>query len=238
MRWHRRDKQQQRAAEAKQEQEFVKFLVEAAKAVVQAKSQGASSAALEGLAGQLDDVIGEARRQGAPPLADYFAALQTILRGQDVTAQAARLEEPFRHLVGQVMAALAGGTIEPGADPLALTDEEQTMLTGLVAAANAVVVARAQGDQTLRARLAGRLAEMENALEEDDDVAAADYVAALQAALAGEDVTPLAANLPEPFQSILKELAAALSEVETAQAEAAGPPAGGDAEAEGVFGEL
>jgi hypothetical protein len=227
----------------------VEFLVGAANAVVATRVQGTPKD-VDALAAQLNEVAEEARRQGIAPVADYFAVLRAMLLGQDTTTSAAALEEPFRGLMGQVTEALAGADAEgdtepdveaePGqAEPMdEEMDEEQAFLAGLVAAANAVVVARAQGDPSTVARLDSRLTEMEATLRGGEEAVSADYVAALRAALAGESAAPLAARLPEPFRSILKEVTETLGEVEEAQAEAAGPPAGGDAEAEGLFGEV
>jgi len=94
-------------------------------------------------------------------------------------------------------------------------DEEQVFLAGLVAAANAVAVARVRGDPAMIARLTVRLAGVETTLRAGGrarEIEAAEYVAVLRAALDGEDVARLAARLADPFDRIVAELAETLAD--------------------------
>lgn len=159
--------------------------------------------AIKELSEELAQYEANAIEADEPDLATYFRVLNGLLRGEDVSAEAETLVEPFRWGYERILQELeeAPRTYLAGRS----VAEWLTLLTGLVAttAREGSAEERAELEQEL-IDLAGRISPEERAFHA--------FIAVLRAVLRGENTQAMAHQLISPFreayQSLLQLLAA------------------------------
>ncbi|HEX7313532.1 MAG TPA: tetratricopeptide repeat protein [Pyrinomonadaceae bacterium] len=96
--------EQSEADDEQREKEFIKWLADAAEAMVVARRQGGAEEQAE-LAQQLAEVEAEVRKQNAAGVAEFFGVLRGLLAEEDVGERIAALEEPMRRIAERARAA-------------------------------------------------------------------------------------------------------------------------------------
>jgi hypothetical protein len=175
------------------------FLSEISVAVVAALETGDRVGAIR-LADRLSNLEARARAEGDENLATYFGALGRLLAGEDATASAANLVEPYRSGYERIRQELDAAHREAATSP-----DWLATLTSIVAS-----TAR-HGSQQDRHRLEQNLVEIARRNAPGDE-GFPPFVDALRAVLRGEDtrqrVVVLQTPYREAFLSLLQILAA------------------------------
>jgi tetratricopeptide (TPR) repeat protein len=97
--------QDKAASDEQRAQEFINWLVGAAKAIVESRKSG-DAEQQSALAQQLAEAENSVREQNMAEVAEFFAVLRAMLAGEDVTDKIAALVDPLKEIAEQAQAAL------------------------------------------------------------------------------------------------------------------------------------
>ncbi|MFQ5854104.1 MAG: hypothetical protein ACE5LU_00460 [Anaerolineae bacterium] len=177
---------------------FADFLSDLSVAVVVAlQSRGAATT--EELRDHLAELVQAANASNEPQLAAYFDVLHGLLQGDDVTAAAEGLVEPYRAGYERILQELAE---EPS---------EMTLSEWLTQMTTIVVTTARLGSHEDRSRLEQELAGLARKVP-SEDTGLQNFLAALRGVLRGEDTREFALRQRPPyreaFHSLLQLLAA------------------------------